>query len=221
MASLVAQRLKCLPAMWETRFNPWVGKIPWRRKWQPTSVFLPGESHGRRSLVGYSPQGCKELDTTEWLHFHFHFKPIAAITRFLVYITLEAKIIQFTEVTTQSALPIFFRPYIFNCKCIHVHILKICPVRSQMHTENASMWSSRYGCLCRIEIVLVSEQRCWIGDSPIKDSLETHLMVVVFVCVQQTCMCVLHVLWQTNVASLRCSQDCSKTKGRRGTQAVM
>ena len=38
--------------------------IPWRRKWQPTPVFLPGESHGQRSLVGYSPEGCKELDTT-------------------------------------------------------------------------------------------------------------------------------------------------------------
>ena len=43
----------------------WVRKIPWRRKWQPTSVFLPGESHGQRSLVGYSPWGHKELDTTE------------------------------------------------------------------------------------------------------------------------------------------------------------
>ena len=49
------------------RFDPWVGKIPWRRKWQPTPVFLPGESHGRRSLVGYSPRGRKELDATEQL----------------------------------------------------------------------------------------------------------------------------------------------------------
>ena len=48
--------------------DPWVGKIPWRRKWQPTLVFLPGESHGWRNLVGYSPQGRKELDTTERLH---------------------------------------------------------------------------------------------------------------------------------------------------------
>ena len=40
--------------------------------WQPTPVFLPGESHGRRSLVGYSPWGCKESDMTEPLHFHFH-----------------------------------------------------------------------------------------------------------------------------------------------------
>ena len=46
-------------------FDPWVRKIPRRRKWQPTSVFLPGESHGRRSLVGYSPWGLKESDTTE------------------------------------------------------------------------------------------------------------------------------------------------------------
>ena len=46
-----------------------VGKIPWRRKWQPMPVFLPEESHGLRSLVGYNPQGCKELDTTEGLHF--------------------------------------------------------------------------------------------------------------------------------------------------------
>ena len=42
-----------------------------RRKWQPTPVFLPGESQGGRSLVGYSPWGCEESDTTEWLHFHF------------------------------------------------------------------------------------------------------------------------------------------------------
>ena len=48
--------------------------MPWRRKWQPTPVFLPGESHGQRSLVGYSSQGRKEWDTTERLHFHFHYR---------------------------------------------------------------------------------------------------------------------------------------------------
>ena len=46
-------------------FDLWVGKIPWRRAWQPTPVFLPGESHGQRSLAGYGPWGHKELDTTE------------------------------------------------------------------------------------------------------------------------------------------------------------
>ena len=50
-------------------FNPWVGKILWRRKWQPTPVLLPGKSHGQRSLVGYSLWGREESDTTERLHF--------------------------------------------------------------------------------------------------------------------------------------------------------
>ena len=46
------------------RFDPWVGKVPWRRKWQPTSVLLPGKSHGQ-SLVGYGPWSCKESNITE------------------------------------------------------------------------------------------------------------------------------------------------------------
>ena len=49
------------------RFDPWVRKIPWSRKWQPAPVFLPGESHRQRKLVGYSPWGCKESDMTERL----------------------------------------------------------------------------------------------------------------------------------------------------------
>ena len=55
-------------------FNPWVRKIPWKRKWQPTPVLLPGKSHGQRSLVDYSPWDRKESDTTERLHFHSHGK---------------------------------------------------------------------------------------------------------------------------------------------------
>ena len=46
-------------------FDPWTGKIPWRRAWQPTPVFLPEESHGQRSLAGYSPQGHKQSDMTK------------------------------------------------------------------------------------------------------------------------------------------------------------
>ena len=46
-------------------FSPWVGKIPWRRKWQPTPGFLPGKFHEQGSLAGYSPWGCKESDMTE------------------------------------------------------------------------------------------------------------------------------------------------------------
>ena len=59
-ASLVAQSVKNLPAVQRPGFNPWNGKIPWRRKWQPTPVSLPGKSHGHRNLVGCSPRGLKE-----------------------------------------------------------------------------------------------------------------------------------------------------------------
>ena len=68
---LVAQMVKHLPAVRETGFNSWVGKIPWRSKWQFTPALLPGKSHGWRSLIVYNPRGCKESDTTEQLHFHF------------------------------------------------------------------------------------------------------------------------------------------------------
>ena len=50
--------------------NSWVGKIPWRRKWLPIPIFLPGEFHGQRSLAGYSPRSFKELDIIEWLNTH-------------------------------------------------------------------------------------------------------------------------------------------------------
>ena len=73
-ASLVAWMAKNTPAMFEPGFDPWVGKIPWKRAWQPIPVFLPGESHGQRSLVGCSPWGHKESDTTEWLSTHMLFK---------------------------------------------------------------------------------------------------------------------------------------------------
>ena len=64
-ASLVAQTIKKLPAMQEMQVG-----FP-GRKWQPTPLFLPGESHGQGSLVGYSPWDCKESDTTVWLtHTH-------------------------------------------------------------------------------------------------------------------------------------------------------
>jgi len=48
-----------------TPLDLWARKISWRRKWQPTSVFLPGKSYGQRSLAGYSSWGCKESDMTE------------------------------------------------------------------------------------------------------------------------------------------------------------
>ena len=60
------------------------GKIPWRRKWQSTPVLLPGKSHGQRSLVGYSPRGHNESDTTERLHFHFLMPSVMVLSGVLV-----------------------------------------------------------------------------------------------------------------------------------------
>ena len=53
------------------RFNPWVRKIPWRKAYQPTPVFLPGESHAQRSLAGYSPQGHSSWTRLKQMHFHY------------------------------------------------------------------------------------------------------------------------------------------------------
>ena len=69
--SLVAQTLKNLPAMQETWVWSLVRKIPWKREWLSTPVFLPGEFHGQRSLLGYSSWGCKELDMTSMSNFFF------------------------------------------------------------------------------------------------------------------------------------------------------
>ena len=66
-ASLVAQMVKRLPTV-NPGFNPWVWKISWRRKRQPTLVLLPGKFQGQRSLVGYSGWDLKELHMTEQLH---------------------------------------------------------------------------------------------------------------------------------------------------------
>ena len=61
------------------RFEPWVGKVPWRRKWWPAPAFLPGKAHGQRSLAGYSSWRCKKSGVTEWLSNNelFYFKNAA------------------------------------------------------------------------------------------------------------------------------------------------
>ena len=68
-ASLVAQMIKNQPAMQETQFDLWVGKIPWRREWLPSLEFLLGEFHGQRSLAGYSPWVTKSRMRLDDQHF--------------------------------------------------------------------------------------------------------------------------------------------------------
>ena len=70
-ALLVAQMVKCCLQLERPRFDPWVGRMPSRRTWQPTPALLPGKSYERRSLIGYSPWGRKESDITERLQWVF------------------------------------------------------------------------------------------------------------------------------------------------------
>ena len=91
------------------RFDPWVGKTPWRRKWQPTPVFLPGKFRGQRSLVGYSPRGHKESDMTERLHFHF-----------LLFCTRQDKTLE-VKIKTQMRKRLTQLPFT-DMDCIWVYI---------------------------------------------------------------------------------------------------
>ena len=88
--SLVAQTVMHLPTMRRPRFNPWIRTISWRRKWQPTPVFLPGKSHGQRGLVDYSPWSCKESDTTERFHLSFLYVHHVGYNTFTMIVCLNS-----------------------------------------------------------------------------------------------------------------------------------
>ena len=77
--SLVAQMVKHLPTMRETRVQSLGQEDPLEKEMAPHSILLPGKSHGQRSLVGYSPWGHRESDTTERLHSHVHFRRCSVI----------------------------------------------------------------------------------------------------------------------------------------------
>ena len=70
LTSLVAEMVKHPPAVEETWFNPQVGKVPWRREWLSTPVFLPEEFHGQKCLVGYSPWGGVTESWTQLSNFY-------------------------------------------------------------------------------------------------------------------------------------------------------
>ena len=94
------------------RFDSWVGKISWRRAQQPTPVFLPGESHGQRSLASCSPQGLTELDTTEVtqhtrivdLQYYASFSCTVILLYICIHAAAAAKLLQSSDcVTPQTA----------------------------------------------------------------------------------------------------------------------
>ena len=89
LASLMAQRVKNLPAMQKTQqmgFDPWIQQILWRRKWLPTPVFLPENSHGQRSLVAFSLWGCKRV-RHDWVYTLIFISPLTLpyFTSFLCF----------------------------------------------------------------------------------------------------------------------------------------
>ena len=129
-------------------FNPWVGKISWRRKWQPTPVFLPGKSHGWRSLLGYSSWGWQELDTTEWLHFHFHTVKGFSIVSEAVDIFLEFCCFFYDPVDVGSLISgssAFSKSNLYIWKFL-VHIL-LKPSLKDFEHYLASMWNE---CSCAV-----------------------------------------------------------------------
>ena len=113
---------------WRPGFHPWVGKIPCRRKWQPTPVPLPGKSHGQRSLVGYSPWGCKELDTPEQIHSLLWY---TVTTRLFVIrewgnlCSRDIRLIEFKETLRNKNKVIRTLLCLFNVTCINFNCMKI------------------------------------------------------------------------------------------------
>ena len=83
-------------------FDPWVGKIPWKRAWQPTPVFLFGESHGQRRLVGYSSWGLKESDMTKQLTLLLLLTP----TLFFIYFFSKVCSLSYSSATLRTIFPI-------------------------------------------------------------------------------------------------------------------
>ena len=105
-------------------FDPWVGKSLWRRKWQPTSVFLPGESYGQRSLVGYSPWGRKDLEWLKRLSMHEEWHRLAEqvlCPEQIPLIPLKIPFIQTLKWIFSSLLPSFIWSQIIETeeKCIY------------------------------------------------------------------------------------------------------
>ena len=130
-------------------FDPSVRKIPWRQKWQPTPVFLPGESHGQRSLAGYSPWGCKESDMTEWLPLSLsHSQSLQCTHEAEVDVFLEFPCFLYDPMNVANLLSgssDFFKPSLYIWKFL-VHIL-LKPNLENFQRYLASMWNE---CNCAI-----------------------------------------------------------------------
>ena len=125
-ASLVAQRVKHLPVMWETQVQSLGREDPLKKEWQPTPVFLLGESQGQRSLVGYSPQGHKESDTTERLHTHTHTHSYACVQCHFFYMVYHELSISITSSWRPSLVPSIFAKLLYHnflISCVYLLLI--------------------------------------------------------------------------------------------------
>ena len=95
-------------------FTPWVGKISWRREWLPTPVFLPGESHGQRTLAGYSPWGCRvghNWETSTFTHLGLYIQKVGKLD-----LTCQAPNHRVSSISMDR----FLSGYVYRFMCLHV-----------------------------------------------------------------------------------------------------
>ena len=146
------------------RFHPWVGKIPWRRAWQPTPVSLPGELHGQRSLAGYSPWGRKESDTTEALMHPCFFTSLHHdILRKWKYLVHLGKLDEFRGIHLEFGSSLV-QNFIVCCCCL---LAKLCLILCNA-MDCSPPDSSVHGILQarRLEWAAISFSKCssWLRD---------------------------------------------------------
>ena len=120
------------------------GKIAWRRTWQPAPVFLPGESHGQRSLAGHSPWGCKESDKTE-VTVHVHTHPVSQMRK--LKLQQGKKLVQVTQYRQQSWNP-------------NLNLSDSTPIFQNTVLHNLSKYTDIY--VCVYEAVSVAMQAAWL-----------------------------------------------------------
>ena len=135
------------------RFNPWVGKISWRRNWQPTLVFLPGKFHGQRSLASYSPQGRKVRH--DWVCMHHHRNQVRVCFLLLWQSNHDVQTLPWTISLTSPASGRWPGSH-------HVSLLTRDPVSvswgPKFSTETCSGWKKLKQCICNLDHFLASRR---------------------------------------------------------------
>ena len=175
--------VKNLPAVQETGFDSWVRKIPWRRKWQPTPGFLPGESHGQRSLVGYSPWGCKESDTTEWISnkSKYHLPPPSLPCFSYPIPTFLLPLIQ---ISPFSVAPLVM---LQNINCVsNLHFLFYNLKKAHVFPTNLVMWEHCHFCphcftFCLL-FISIHVSALLLGFSILKGIILSYLFSFIWLC---------------------------------------